>query len=81
VGDALEVAVAGDEDLAAPNGAVGAVAGAVEGETEHGGVGGPVLGHHRSYVGVVVLGEQPARRHGLRPSCGVVAGMRRRRAG
>ena len=56
VPDPVEGVVAGDEDLAAPDGAVGAVARAVEGDADH-----PlprrdaVLGHDRRDVGVVVL--------------------------
>ena len=48
--------VVGEQELAAPDRAVVAVAGAVEGDAEHRSVTGvPVLGHRRRDVGVVVL--------------------------
>ena len=78
VRDALECVVAGDEDLATPDRAVGAVAGAVEREADHPlTVGHTVLGHHRRDVGVVVLDERHlATRVGLSPPPGLIARVR-----
>ena len=56
VGGPDVVGVVGDQELAAPDGAVVAVAGAVEGDPEDPAVAAePVLGHRRGDVGVVVL--------------------------
>ena len=84
VRDALEVVVAGDERLTAPDGAVGPEAGAVEREPDD-----PlpdrhlVLRHHRGDVRVMVLHEhRRVRRPGsagrahVGPLAGVVAGVR-----
>ena len=75
---AIESVVSGDEDLATPDRAVGAVAGAVEREADHPlTVGHTVLGHHRRDVGVVVLDERHvAGRVGLGPPTGLVARVR-----
>ena len=54
VPDALEPVEVGHQELAAPEGAVGAVAETVEGEPEHR-FGAAVLHHARGDVGVVVL--------------------------
>ncbi len=59
MGRPLEAVVAGNQDLAAPDGAVCPVAGAVEGEADHPlPPGDTVLDHHRGDVGVVVLDER-----------------------
>ena len=66
-----------DQHLAAPDGPVGAVAGAVEGEADDQLAGGdPVLGHDRGDVGVMVLDEgQPPLGVVFGPVPGVVAGV------
>ena len=54
VGEALEVEAVGDEALAAPDGAVDAVARSVEREAAHR-AGQAVLADHRRDVGVMML--------------------------
>ncbi len=80
LGQSLVALVVGEQHLATPDGAVGAVAGPVEGEAEHllRSVQ-PVFGHHRRDVRVVVLhrcgpGGPPALRS--RPGGGPVQRMR-----
>ena len=63
--DAIEPGVVGDEHLASPHRAVGAVPGAVEAEADDG-LGHAVLGHHRGDVGMVML-------HSHDPATGGVA--------
>ncbi len=73
-----ELLVVGDQHLAAPDRAVGAVAGAVEGDPDDPLVGAePVLAHHRRDVRVVVLHQvdRPVRRRGAGPAAGPVAGV------
>ena len=62
---AREAAGVAHQDLAAPDGAVGAVAGAVH-DQAHGRAGQPVLGLHRRQVGVVVLHADQSL---ARPAC------------
>ena len=75
VGHPGEAVVAGQQHLAAPDGPVGAVAGAVEGEAQDlFGRRHAVFGHDRRHMGVVVLDQrQAAGRGGWVASVGAVA--------
>ena len=82
VGQPAERLVVGEQHLAAPHRAVGAVAGAVEGDPDHLLVPAqPVLGHHRGDVGVVVLhrAHRPPAACARAHAGGAVAGVARRR--